>query len=127
MYRLPFFTVVCFSNEKVLLLQLVLKLPSVHIPGFRSSAKDGPGPIQQSTGKDLPQGYQPSHRQLAGEFMRRAALSHAANSGEYVHVKAILAHFRHGSTTATMIGVCDIQVPEMSIYDSHAFRMYGRW
>ena len=40
---------------------------SVHIPGFRSSAKDGPN--QQHTGKDLPQGYQPSHRQLAGEFI----------------------------------------------------------
>lgn len=90
----------------------VLKLPSVHIPGFRSSAKDGPGANQQYTSnlKDLPQGYQPSHRQLAGEFMRRAALSHAANSGEYVHIKAILAHFRHGSTTATMIGVRTLKI-----------------
>ena len=38
--------------------------------------------------------------------MQHAAMTHAANSGEFVHVKAILAHFPHGSTTATMIGVC---------------------
>ena len=84
---------------------LALKLPSVHIPGFRSSAKDGPNQQHAQACKDLPEGYQSSHQQLAGEFMRHAAMSHAANSGEFVHVKAILAHFWHGSTTATMIGV----------------------
>ena len=47
--------------------------------------------------------------------MRRAAMNHAANSGEFVHVKAILAHFRHGSTTATMIGVRTLVFYAMSI------------
>jgi hypothetical protein len=105
-----------------------MKLPSVYIPGFRFSAKDGPAQNHTSN-KDhghQHQGYQPSHQQLAGEFMRRAAMTHSANSGEFLHVKAILAHFPHGSTTATMIRVRTL--PAMSLYVSHVVsRTSGRW
>ena len=61
-------------------------------------------------------GYQASHKQLTEEFSRRAFVAYTVHNGEVVNVKAILAHFPHGSTKAVMIGVCLVQYLDLLSY-----------
>lgn len=88
----------------------VLKHPSVHIPGFHSSAMRTHS-VEHCNKPVSSEGYQHNHKELAQEYFHHAALAKAKSSGEFVHVEAVLAYFQDGARKPVMIRVCSTLSP----------------